>query len=163
MLKLCHPPSQEPRYAGTSYFFVNHAGRSVDEETPPLRYPGLLVRDCDRVEVARRGIGVINPLAQQRRAVDDVDRELVEDIFVREVAPQRIIRIEPADRLEGERLQPPRLERVMVVEWPLRVDEKAAAHLAGMLVKGRLEGHIAQLAADEPLGRQPFHFGHDLK
>ena len=111
----------------------------VTEVGLALVFPGAFVGDGQRVEVAGRGGSVVDPFAQQRRAVDHVDRQLVELIFVREVAPQLVVGLEPPDRLEGERLQPPRLERLVVVERPFGVDEHAAAQLADMLVEGRLE------------------------
>src|SRR3546814_12357396 len=47
----------------------------------------------------------------------------------------------------------------MFVPDTLCVDMDAAVELADMLVKGRLEPDIAQLAPAEPLGREPLHFG----
>src|SRR3954466_7164018 len=70
--------------------------------------PGLLVRNRERVEIAGPGSNVVDPLAQCRTTVDHVDGELPEFIFVREIPPHIVVRIKAADRLEGERLQPPR-------------------------------------------------------
>ncbi|CAG4882491.1 protein of unknown function [Georgfuchsia toluolica] len=56
------------------------------------------------VEIGRRSGGVVHPFAQQRAAVDDVDGELVQLVFVGKVAPQRVVRIEAADGLEGQRI-----------------------------------------------------------
>src|SRR6185503_2526329 len=140
----------------TSYFFVNHAW-SVDQERLSLLFPCALVGNGDRVEIARRGVGIVDPFTQQRRTVDHVDRELVELIFVSEGAPQIVVGIEPADCLEGERLEAPGFECLMVVDRPFGVDEEPAAHLSGMLVKGRLEGDVAKLAAGEPIGCEALH------
>src|SRR3546814_5254040 len=59
--------------------------------------------------------------------------------------------MEAADRLEPQRLHAPRLERGIVVPWPVGMDMDAAAQLADMLVKGRLKPDVAQLASAEPL------------
>ena len=77
-------------------------------------------------------------------AVDHVDGQLAELVFVGEIAPQRIVRIEPPDRLERQRLQPPGLERLVIVARVLGVDLHAVAELADVLVEGRLEPAVAQ-------------------
>src|SRR6185295_3342361 len=156
----CGPEYGEPP---TLSLTTLEKGRSVAEESSPLLLPGALIWDGESVEIARSSVRIVDPLAQQLGAVDHVDRELVEHIFVGEVAPQRIVRVKPADRLERERLQPPRLERLMAVERALSVDENTAAHFADMLVEGRLKGDVAQLAAGEPLGREFLHLGHDFQ
>src|SRR5512139_1371430 len=81
-----------------------------------LGEPGLLVGQGQAIQVAGAGGGIVDPFAQCGPAVDHVDRQLAELIFVGKVAPQRIVRLEPPDRLEGERLQPPRPEGVMIVD-----------------------------------------------
>src|SRR6266542_933296 len=85
--------------------------RSIEQEALALFFPIALVGNCERIEIGRRGFRVVDPFAKQRRAVDDVDGELVEHIFVGEIAPQLIARVKASDRLEGERLKPPRPER----------------------------------------------------
>ena len=62
------------------------------------------------VEIARRGGGVVHPFAQQRAAVDHVDGEALVLVFVGEVAPQRVVRIQAADGLEGQRIEAPGAE-----------------------------------------------------
>ena len=64
---------------------------------------------------ASRRARVVDPFAQQRAAVDHVDREPVVLVLVREVAPDRIVRLQLPQRLERERLQAPRAERVVIV------------------------------------------------
>src|SRR5882757_6275361 len=105
--------------------------RSVDETGFPLLFPIALVRYGERVEVPRRGCRIVDPFAQQGRTVDHIDRGFAELIFIREIAPQRVIRIELADHLESERLKPPRLEGRMVIPRPLGVDHYTMAKLAG--------------------------------
>src|SRR3546814_16044138 len=85
---------------------------------------------------------------------DVCSSDLVEHIFVREIAPQRIIGIERSDRLERQRLHPPRLERVMVVARPLGMNLHAVAELAGMLVEGRLEPEVAQRSEERRVGKE---------
>jgi hypothetical protein len=80
-------------------------------------------------------------------------------VFVGEVAPQRVVRVEPADRLEGQGLQAPGLEGGMVVASVLDVDLQAVAQLAGVLVEGRLEPAFAQHAAGQPVRGEAAHFG----
>jgi hypothetical protein len=65
-------------------------------------------------EAQYRGVGaVVDPFAQQRAAVDQIDRQAVVLVLVGEVAPQRVVRLQAPDRLEGERLQAPRAEGVV--------------------------------------------------
>src|SRR5262249_57552541 len=116
-----------------------------------LAQPGLFNGQRECVQVLRRCRPVVDPLAQQRTAVDDIDGEFAALVFVSEIAPQRIVGIETADRLEGERLQAPGLECVVVVAWTFGVDLNALAKLARMLVKRGFEPAIAQAAASEPL------------
>src|SRR5579872_3834941 len=77
--------------------------------------PGLFVRQGQRIQVAWRGVRVVDPFAQERSAADDVDGALAMLVFVIEIAPQRIVRIEPAEGLERERLEAPGPERRMIV------------------------------------------------
>src|SRR3546814_13025718 len=104
---------------------------------------------------------IVDPLAQARAAVDHVDREHIVGVLIFEIlaAPDRIIGIERPDRLEPQRLHAPRLERIVVVPRPIGMDMDAAAQLADMLVKGRLEPAVAYLASAEPLRRETLHFG----
>ena len=85
---------------------------SIKDKRRALFLPGALVGHGQRVEVAGRRGRIVDPFAQQRAAVDDVDGELAELVLVGEVAPQRIVGSEAADRLEGQRLQPPGPERL---------------------------------------------------
>src|SRR3546814_5954009 len=62
--------------------------------------------------------------------------------------------IERSDRLERQRLHPPRLERVMVVARPLGMNLHAVAELAGMLVEGRLEPDVAQRSEERRVGKE---------
>jgi len=94
--------------------FVGH--RSVAKIRLALRIPVALVRSGERVEVGWHRARVVDPFAKQGRPVDHVDRQLAELIFVRKIAPQIIIRLQPPDGLERQRLEPPRLERSMIVE-----------------------------------------------
>src|SRR4051812_13271999 len=112
----------------------------------PLVRPGPLVRSGERVEVIRGRLWVVDPFPQCRPAVDHVDGELAELIFVREIAPEVVVRVDAADRLEGERLQPPGPEGVMIVGRALGMDEDASTQSADMLVKGWLEPDVAKRA-----------------
>ena len=51
------------------------------------------------IEIGWHRAFIVNPLAQRGASIDDVDRQLVEDIFVGKIAPQRIIWIEATDCL----------------------------------------------------------------
>src|SRR5690606_16349861 len=96
-------------------YALPEADDSVKQRGGACFDPRALVRSRRRIEVGRRRCGVVDPFAEQRAAVDHVDRELVVLVLVREVAPQRIVRIERTDRLERKRLEPPRLERGVIV------------------------------------------------
>ena len=127
---------------------------------PAVLLPRAFVRNGDRVEVSGPAVA-IDPFAQQRRAVDDVNRQLAERVLVRKVAPEHVVRIQPADGLERQRLQPPRLERgVVVVRRVLGVDHHAIAELAGMFVKCGLEPALAQPATAQPVRCETLHFSH---
>ena len=80
-------------------------------------------------------------------------------VLVGEVAPQRVVRVQPPDGLEGQCLQPPRAEIVVPVTAILDVYLHAVAQLPGMLVEGRLEPAVAQPAAIQPVWGQFLHFG----
>src|SRR5579872_4222463 len=69
---------------------------SVTQEGRPLGLPGRLVGFGEGVEVGGRGAGIVDPSAQGRAAVDDIDGELAEFVLVRKVAPEVVGRVEPA-------------------------------------------------------------------
>src|SRR5262245_35701417 len=131
--------------------------RSIAHITLALVEPRRFITRRESIQIARRRSLVIDPLAQQWTAVDHVDRELVALVLVGEIAPQRVVRIQAADRLEGKRLQAPRLERVGVVARAAGVDLHAAAEPTYMLVKRRLEPASAQAATMKPLRREGMH------
>src|SRR6266404_8490452 len=81
------------------------AWRSVAQVGLALDQPGLLIRHRQCVQVLRRRGRIVPPFAQGWAAIDDIDGRLAVLVFVCEIAPQRIIWIQTADRLEGERLQ----------------------------------------------------------
>ena len=91
------------------------ADSGIQQIWSTLFHPRRLVRSGQRLQIRGRRRRVIDPFAQSRPAVDDVDGQPVEDVFVREVAPQGVVRIQPPDRLEPQRLQPPGPERRMVI------------------------------------------------
>src|SRR5215470_17149033 len=130
---------------------------SVAQISLPLAQPSLLVAYSQRIQILWRRSLVVDPLAQQRAAVDHVNGKLAVLVLVGEIAPERIVRIQAADRLEGERLQAPRLERLVIVASAFGVNLHAATQLADVLVKRRLEPAIAQAATTEPLRRQRLH------
>src|SRR3546814_18057751 len=78
-----------------------------DSPAPPGR-----IGQRQRVEIARSRPRIVDPLAQARPAVDNVDREHIVGIFIFEIlaAPDRIVWIAAADRLEAECLHSPRSE-----------------------------------------------------
>src|SRR5262245_16450552 len=119
--------------------------------------PGLLIPYDKRFEVLRRRSRVVDPLTQQRPPIDHVNGELAVLVFVREVAPERIVRVKVADCLEGQRQQVPGPERLGVVSGAFSVNLHAAAELADMLMKRRFEPAIAQAAAGEPLWCERVH------
>src|SRR5256714_3407442 len=111
-----------------------------------LLQPGLLIRYGQRIQVLRRRGCIVHPLSQQWTAVDDIDGEPAVLVFVGEIAPERIVRIQTANRLERERLETPRPEGCVIVAGIFGVDLYPVAKLADMFVKGRLEGAMAQAA-----------------
>src|SRR5262249_8280377 len=111
--------------------------RSIAQIRFSLARPGLLVRQRQRIEILWRGGPVVYPFAKKRTSVDHVDGELAMLVFVGEVAPQRVLRIEQPDGLERQRLQAPRLEGVVTVIRTFGVDLHAVAELAGVLVERR--------------------------
>ncbi|ENO77337.1 sulfate transporter [Thauera sp. 63] len=124
--------------------------------------PGRLVGAGEHIQIGRCRGRVVDPFAQQRRAVDEVDRQALEFVLVAEVAPQRVVRPQSPDGLEGQRLHPPWAEGgVVVVGRILDVDLHAVAQLAGVLVEGGLEPAVAQHAAAQPVRRQGAHVGDD--
>src|ERR1051325_9116118 len=98
----------------------------VKEVGLALGEPCLFLRPHQRVEVARRGGRVVDPLPQALAAVDDVDGEALL-VFVREVAPKRVAWAERAQRLEGECHKTPGKKRAVVVARPFYVDLHACA------------------------------------
>ncbi len=84
-------------------------------------------------------LGIIDPLSQRRSAIDHIDRQPLELILIRKIAPDFVIGIEPSDRLEGQRLKPPRAEDCVVVEPAFRMNHQAVAQRSRVLVKGRRE------------------------
>ena len=93
---------------------------SVEKKFPSRGCPRRFVGLRWRIQLGRCGSGIVHPFAQQRRAVDQVDGQPVELVFVGEVAPQRVVGIQPPDGLEGERLQAPGLEGGVIVVRRLR-------------------------------------------
>src|ERR1700680_4081534 len=69
--------------------------------------------------------------------------------------------MQTANSFEGERLDAPRLEYLVIVAGTLRVNLHAVAKLARMFVERGLEPAIAQAATIEPPRRQGDHFLHD--
>ena len=69
---------------------------SVQQKPAACFQPGGLVGLGQGVEVRGRCGRVVDPFAQQRRAVDQVDRQAVVFVFVGEVAPQRVVRLQAA-------------------------------------------------------------------
>src|SRR5207237_5910259 len=82
---------------------------AVEEQRLALLEPGGLVAPGERVEFRGRRRRVVDPLPQQLAAVDHVDRQAL-FVFVGEVAPQLVAGREGAQRLEGERHEPPGAE-----------------------------------------------------
>ena len=91
------------------------AALSIQQEAASRFLPGGLVGLGQGVEIGRLGGWIFHPFTQQGRAVDQVDSQAVEFVFVAEVAPQRVVRIAAADGLEGQCLDTPGLEGGMVV------------------------------------------------
>ena len=94
-------------------------------------------------------------------AVDQVDRQPAVLVFIGEVAPQRIVRLEVAQRLERKRLQSPRSEGRVIVGGIFDVHLQARAQPALMLVERRLEPTRPQPATCEPVRGESLHLGDD--
>src|SRR5262245_5518778 len=123
--------------------------------------PRPLVLESQCIEVLRSCRNIVDPFSQQRTAVDDIDGESVALILVSEIAPQRVVRVQSANCLESERLDPPWLECRVIVIRTVRVYLHAMAKLAGMFVKRRFEPAFAQAATIEPARSEGLHFLHD--
>src|SRR3954468_15206924 len=75
-------------------------GRSgIKQRCPAGLRPCLLLGRRQRIEIRRRGGAVVDPLAQLLAAVDEVDGETAMLVLVRKVAPQLVVRAQPAQRL----------------------------------------------------------------
>src|ERR1700730_8164511 len=66
---------------------------SVAQVCLALIQPSMLIRHSQRIQVLRRPSRGVHLFSQQRSAVNDIDSEFATLVFVREIAPQRIIRI----------------------------------------------------------------------
>src|SRR5262245_60298476 len=111
-------PSLRPGSAGGGKTFGSAdliARDLIGQVKLPLARRGLLARHSQSIDVLLRSGSIVDPFAQQRTAVDHVDRDLAMSVFVGEVAPQRVLRIQQPDRLEGQRLETPRLEGAVIV------------------------------------------------
>ena len=100
-------------------------------------------------------------LAQQWATVNHIDSQFVVLVFIGEIAPQRILRIQRSDRFEGQGLHSPRFEGRVIIGGTFGVKLHAVAELADVLVKGRLKPALAQAAALEPTRREFFHLSHN--
>ena len=108
--------------------------------------PSPLVRHCKGVEFRRPSRRVVHPLAQQRRAIDQVDGQAIKFVLVREISPQGVIRQHLSQRLESQGLQAPRTKQGMPVTAILDVNLHAMTQVTRVLVKGWLEPALAQEA-----------------
>src|SRR5260221_1131892 len=134
----------------------------VQEHCLALGAPSGLVRRGEALQVAYPRRGVVDPLAKLRPAVDEVDRQTPALGFVFEVAPQRIVAPQRAQRFEREGHQAPGPKGVVLVDRFFGVELPAGAKLSDMLVKGRLEPALAQPATFHPLPRKRAHALHQL-
>jgi hypothetical protein len=117
-----------------------------------LVQPSLLIGYGKRIQVLRSRACIVHPVPEQRTAVDDIDGKLALLVLVGEIAPERIVGIQPANSFESERLGTPGLERLMIVVT-FRMNLHAVAQLADMFVKRGFEPAIAQAATTKPLRR----------
>src|ERR1700677_2406453 len=93
----------------------NFMSRSIQQCRLALRAPGRLVRQRQRVQIGRRGARIVHPTPQQVAAIYHVDGEPVLFVLVRKIAPDHIVRLQSAQRLESKGKQSPWLEPLMVV------------------------------------------------
>ena len=122
----------------------------VEKVRPSDLGPSPFVPHSLNVEILRARLRIVDPGPKARSAIDDVDGELAERILVGKIAPEIIVRVEPTDRLEGQRLNSPGFEGVMEIERAFRMDLHAAAEPSDMLVEGRLEPDVAKPASLNP-------------
>src|SRR6516225_1675124 len=115
---------------------------SVAQQLLPFVQPRPFIRQSQHVQVLWRRDCIVHPFPQQWTAVDHIDGELATLVLVREVAPQLIVWIQTANGLERERLNTPRLERLVIVADTFSVGLNAVAQPAGMLLEGGLEPTI---------------------
>src|SRR5262245_44599265 len=130
---------------------------SIEQELATLLPPRALVGERELVQVFRSAARIVDPLAQEIAAVQQVDREAVVLVFVDELAPERILRFERAQRLERERLQAPRPKGRVRIEIVVDVNLHARAQLADVLLESRLEPARPQRAALEPIRLELAH------
>src|SRR5262249_58466748 len=100
---------------------------------------------------------ISHPVAQEIAAVDKIDGKALVLVFVREVAPEIIIRSERAQGLERKGDQAPRPEVIVIIGPILDMDLDSRTEFARVLMKGRLKPTFPQPAAVHPLRRQGFH------
>jgi len=116
--------------------------------------PSGLVTTGQGFQIARGGSRIVHPLPQQFAAVDQVDGQALELVFVGKVAPQGVVRPELAQGLEGQGLEAPGAEFLVIIAGTFDVDLQPGAELAGMFMEGRLEPAFPQPAADQPVRGQ---------
>src|SRR5262245_41436264 len=136
---------------------VRSTALSVQEVAPPLAVPSLFVGEHERIEVLRLAAPIVDPDAQKIAAAQQVDREAIVLVLVREFAPERVLRLERAQRLERERLQTPRPKRSVRIELVLDMNLHARTELADVLLEGWLEKAGPQLAPSQPLRLELVH------
>ena len=112
------------------------AALSIQQEAASRFLPGGLVGLGLGVEIGRLGGWIVHPFTQQGRAVDQVDSQAVEFVFVAEVAPDRVVRVVAADGFEGRRLRSPGFEGGVVVVRAFGVDLQGVAQLTAESVEG---------------------------
>src|SRR5438874_1050186 len=96
-------PMPRPISAPCTTGFMRATLSPIDEKRLALSAPGFLVGRRLRVEIGGGRLRIVDPLAQQLAAVDQIDRQAVALVFVREVAPQGIVGPQLAQRLERRR------------------------------------------------------------
>src|SRR5206468_4941229 len=85
-LAMCSPAPEQFRSGDTQEpptSSLTTLALSIDEEGPPLFFPFALVGNGQRVEIAGRHISIVDSLAQEGRAVDEVDGQFVELTLMR--------------------------------------------------------------------------------
>ena len=126
---------------------VGRARSAVQQEVCSLFFPSRFVSRGQTIEIRRCRRRIVDPLAQQFAAVDEVDGETRVLVLVGKIAPQRVFAAQAPDALERAGDQAPGPELAVLIRAVFDVDLEPRAQLAGVFLERRLEPAGPQPAA----------------